>query len=258
MFSLAVTTFFSFLFFLALFIRKGDWGVLRDKSALRDILFITLFNGVLFYSFFFWGLQFTTAGNGAIIGLMEIFYTFLIFNVWRKENISRVHIAGAALMFFGAPVIFMSGVIKNLSVNIGDFIILVGMAFGPIGNFFMRRARTKVSSETIMLGRSFLTVPFVLLLAYTKGETVSFVVLNNSIWYIAFNGVLLLGLSKIFWLEAIHRISVTKAISLSSISPLFTLLFAFILLHQAPTVIQIFSLAPLFTGVMLLTRNRIV
>ena len=256
LFALAVTTFFSFLFFLFLFVRKGDWGAFKNKSALKDILFVTLFNGILFYAFFFLGLQFTSAGNASIIGLMEIFYTFLIFNVLRKEAIPREHIVGATLMIVGATIIFLPGVINDFSINPGDFIIFVGAVFGPLGNFFQRSARRKVSGEMIMLTRSFLTVPFVLMLAYAKGETISFSALSGSIWYIIFSGVALLGLSKIFWIEAIHRISVTKAISLSSISPLFTLLFAFIWLHQAPTAIQIVSLVPLFAGVILLTRNR--
>lgn len=256
LFALAATTFFSFLFFLFLFIRRGKWSALRNKSALKDISFVALFNGILFYAFFFFGLRFTSAGNASIIGLMEIFYTFLIFNVLRKESIPKNHIAGAALMLFGASIIFLPGVINHFSVNIGDLIILIGAVFGPLGNFFQRSARRKVNSETIMLVRSFITVPFVLLLAYAGKENISLAILNGRvIWYIAFSGVILLGLSKIFWIEAIHRISVTKAISLSSISPFLTLIFAFILLHQAPTAIQIVSLIPLFAGVMLLTRS---
>ncbi len=69
------------------------------------------------------------------------------------------------------------------------------------------------------------------------------------------NGVLIFGVSKILWLEGISRISVTKALALGSLAPLFTLFIAWIVLKQAPTAWQIASLAPFFLGVLLLTNN---
>jgi drug/metabolite transporter (DMT)-like permease len=55
------------------------------------------------------------------------------------------------------------------------------------------------------------------------------------------------------WLEGIHRIAVTKALALGSISPVFTLIFAWLLLNQTPNVWQLTSLVPMIFGIFLLT-----
>jgi drug/metabolite transporter (DMT)-like permease len=64
-----------------------------------------------------------------------------------------------------------------------------------------------------------------------------------------------LGLSKLLWIEGIHRISVTKASALSSMSPLLTLLFAWLLLGNVPSIFQLVSFIPMFFGVLLLSQN---
>ena len=92
-------------------------------------------------------------------------------------------------------------------------------------------------------------------MAYLLQAQASLADLRISLPYLIVNGILLLGLAKIFWIEGIHRISVTKATALSSITPLLTLLFAWIILNQAPTVWQLTSLVPLLLGVLLLTDN---
>ncbi len=66
---------------------------------------------------------------------------------------------------------------------------------------------------------------------------------------------MILGLAKALWVEAIARISVTKANALNSIGPLFTLFFAFMIFHQVPTIWQSTSLIFFFFGVLLLTEN---
>ncbi|MBI2356020.1 MAG: DMT family transporter [Candidatus Doudnabacteria bacterium] len=70
------------------------------------------------------------------------------------------------------------------------------------------------------------------------------------------NGLIMLGLSKIFWLEAIHRISVVKANALSSMGPLATLFFAWIILRDAPTSWQLLSIVPMIFGVVLLGEEK--
>jgi len=91
------------------------------------------------------------------------------------------------------------------------------------------------------------------LLAYALGARVSLADARASLLFLLINGVLLLGLSKLFWIEAIHRISVTKGVALSSVNPFLTLLLAWLILHQAPAMWQIAGLIPLVAGVLFLT-----
>ena len=79
----------------------------------------------------------------------------------------------------------------------------------------------------------------------------------KQVWFLLLlNGVVIFGISKIFWVEGIHRMSVTKANALSSLNPFITLIFAWLLLKDAPTVWQLSALAPMILGVILLGINK--
>jgi drug/metabolite transporter (DMT)-like permease len=65
----------------------------------------------------------------------------------------------------------------------------------------------------------------------------------------------MLGIVKSLWIEAIHRVSVTKANALGSLAPVFTLLIVWVFMHTPPTTAQMFSLAPILAGFFLLNST---
>ncbi len=251
--SLGWSVIFSFIFFAIVVALRGRWAELVNKKALPDIIRTTLLNGILYYILYFSALKFTSAGNASIIALTEVLFGFLLFNVWRKEYFSPRHIMGALLMVLGAVIVLLPNFTE---FHPGDLLILAASAVGPFGNLFQKRARTKVSSETMMFVRSAIAGPAVLLLALIFGHGASIVLPPHALFVIALNGLFVLGLSKILWIEGIHRISITKANALSSIAPLFTLLFAWLFLHQAPLASQLYGFFPIFFGVILLGTNK--
>ena len=140
-------------------------------------------------------------------------------------------------------------------INTGDLFILAATLCAPIGNLFQQKAREVASGETIMFLRSALSVPFIFLLAFVFNERTSFGDVGIALPFLLINGIVVLGFSRILWIEAIHRIPVTKAQALASIAPLFTLLFAWLLLHQVPNVWQLSAVVPLILGTLLLTDH---
>jgi multidrug transporter EmrE-like cation transporter len=75
---------------------------------------------------------------------------------------------------------------------------------------------------------------------------------REALFLIIANGVFAFGLSKWFWLEGIHRVGVTKAISYNTAAPALTLIFAFFLFRQVPTAEQIMGLTAVLIGVPLI------
>lgn len=251
--SLAWSTFFAAVFFGIVLFFKNGWGELKDKSAIKDILLATLILGVIFYLLFFSGLRYTTAGNASLIGLTEIFFSFLFFNVWHKEYFSREHIVGAILMLAGAAIVLYPNV---HSLQIGDLFILAAAFIAPLGNFFQKRARKKVKSETILFVRSTVSALVIFILAYFSRVDFSTINPDKTLVFLIINGFFILGLSKLLWVEGIHRISVTKANAINSITPLLTLLFAWMLLGSVPTKFQLLAFIPMFFGIILLSMNK--
>ncbi|MDO8523732.1 MAG: DMT family transporter [bacterium] len=251
--ALGWTAAFAALFFAFIMSVRHKWKEVLDRVALVDILWTTFFIGILYYLFTFFGLTYTSAGNASIIALIEIFFTYALFNVWHRESMPRTHIMGSLLMILGAAIILYP---NTTAWNPGDFLIVAAAAVAPFGNYFQRRARKRVSSETIMFVRSAVSAFCILLLAGVLGERPLQTIDTKVLLLLVVNGIVLLGVAKIFWIEGIHRISVTKANAWNSIAPAVTLLVAYIILDNVPTVWQLSAFVPMFLGIVLLGGNN--
>lgn len=245
-FSTIVTT----IFFVPFIAYKRPWHEFRSWTVWRYSFIVAVLIGFLLYGFFFLGLRYTSPGNAAIINLFAVFTSFIFFNMWRGEPISFSYKIGALLMVLGAIIVLVPGF---SSANLGDLYILLATVCAPIGNYYQQKVRDIASSETLMFLRSILSLPFIGLLALFLQEHTSVQNLYDAAPYLLINGAIVLGLSKIFWIEAIHRMLVTKAEAFFSAAPFVTLLFAHLILDQTPTLWQIVAIVPLFIGVLLLT-----
>lgn len=233
---------------------RKEWKSLYDKTAIKDTLITTFLLGIVYYLLFFFGLKYTSAGNAGIIALTEILFSFLFFHVLKKEHTSASHVAGMILMMFGATIVLFPNV---TTFNKGDLLILTASGIAPIGNFFQRRARQTIGSNAILFIRSVLTTLFVLAFAlFLDTEIPSSPTLVGSLLFLFINGTIILGLSKILWIEGIHRIPVAKANALNAVGPIFTLLFAWLFLKNVPAVSQVLAVVVVLPGVWLLTRNK--
>ncbi len=250
LYTAAFSTLTAAVFFAILLTLQKKWHEFKVKSAHINIFVATFIIGVVFYALVFIGIQKTTAGNASIISLMEVFFSMFILRLWKKEFLTKPHIVGAILMVMGAfMVLFQEG----LQINSGNAIILAATALPPVGNYFAQKARQQVSSFMIMFIRSLISGIFLLLLSRVFGPFPSFSVLAHSAIYIVLIGVIFMGLTKIFWMEAIHRIPITKAIALESVGPLSTMVFAYSILGEIPSVWQLLGILPIFAGIWLLT-----
>ena len=250
--SLALSTFIACVVFFLIVLYKKKLRELNNPLLWKYILGIVFFVGILYYVFTFYGLTKTTPGNASIIALFEVCTSYIFFHVIRKEPFSFKSKVGSVLMIIGAMLVLAPNFSK---VNSGDLFILLATFSAPFGSLLQQKAKKISSSETIMFLRSLIAAPIILLIAYMFKQSLEAQNIRDSIIFLLINGIFLLGLSKMFWLEGIARISVTKSNALSSVAPLMTLFFAWLILHQSPTWWQISSLVPFFFGVLLLTDN---
>lgn len=252
--SLAWSSFFATIFFAITLSIEKKWHELKNTSALKDTLIAAFLTGIVCYTLSFFGLQHTSAGNASIISLTDVLASFLFFHIWRKDYISKHHIIGSILVVIGALIVLYP---NATDFHLGDILILAAAFVAPFGNFFQRKARNIVGSESIIFVRSLISTVFIFFLSYALKLDPSYQNVKDSLFFLMVNGFLLLGLSKILWIEGIHRISVTKSSALSSTSPLLTLLFAWIFLKNSPTIWQLISFIPIFFGVVFLSNNKI-
>lgn len=250
MYSFAFSICIATLVFLMLIVYKKKVPELFQKNARKDLLLTTFFINLLFILVFL-GLQYTTAGNMAVIIFLQLLFAYLYFNILGNDRLSLMHTAGAVVMGIGALTILVP---DDLSFNKGDLIILIAAAIAPFANLYQKRARSYVSSESILAFRNIVALPVLLLIAYLSEPLPTTESLLKALPYILAIGVLVFGLSKVLWIEALHRISITKISAMLALSPLFTLLFAYFALNEVPGLRQLLGMAPILIGGYLITR----
>jgi len=253
-YSLAFSAMFSCVFFAALMLIRGKFFELRKEGIYKHILIISFLIGWLYYGLYYAGLKFTSAGNASILALMELFFSYLFFNVWKKQPFSKEHTTGAVLILIGAVIILWPK--EGLDFSGGDWFILIACACATLGNYYQQSLRKIISSETILFLRNLFSFPFFFLLAYLLQATAPFHEVKGVLWLLILNGFVVLGFTKFLWVEGIHRISVTKATSFSVVAVSIKLKFAYIFLHQSLTLWQWVSLIPVSAGLILLTYEK--
>ncbi len=238
------------VFFIVIMHKRDRFKELKNKEAYKDLL-LTSFWITLLFTLVFIGMQYTTAGNMAVIIFLQLLFSYLYFNVFGKEKMDTLHLVGAVIMGIGALIILFP---KELTLNKGDLLILVAAAIAPIANLYQKRARTFCSSETILGFRTIVGLPFIALMAWYFEPTTTYEGLISALPYLLLIGILIYVISKIMWIEALHRTSITKISAMMGLVPMMTLFFAYFYLNEVPEFRQILGIIPVLIGGYLLTK----
>jgi drug/metabolite transporter (DMT)-like permease len=238
------------LFFIAIMFKRDRFKELKNKEAYKDLLLTSFWITTLFLLVFM-GMQYTTAGNMAVIIFLQLLFSYLYFNVIGKEKMDSLHLIGAFIMGVGALIILVP---DDLSFNKGDLLILAGAAIAPFANFYQKRARTYCSSETILGFRTVVGLPFIAVMAWYFEPATTYEAFMSALPYLLIIGIAVYVISKIMWIEALHRISITKVSAMMGLVPVMTLLFAYFYLHEVPELRQLMGILPVLVGGYMLTK----
>jgi len=238
------------VFFILLMLKRDRFKELKNRVAYKDLLLTSFFITLLF-TLVFIGMRYTTAGNMAVIIFLQLLFSYLYFHVFGDEKIDSLHLIGAIIMGVGAMIVLFP---EELIFNKGDLLILIAAAIAPIANLYQKRARKFCSSETILGFRTVIGLPFIALMAYIFEPSVSYAAFLSALPYILFIGTIIYVISKIMWIEALHRISITKVSAMMGLVPMMTLFFAYLFLDEVPELRQIVGIVPILIGGYLITK----
>ncbi len=239
----------AFFFFSAMLFKKR----LREfacREAYRDLFYTSLFITLMFLLVFL-SMRYTTADNIALLMFMQLLFAFLYFDIFGHERMLPMHAWGALSMGTGAMIVLWP---HHFTFNRGDLLVLGAAAIAPIANYYQKRARERVSSETILTVRSLFAIPVIFALALANEPLPTIDALSKSASALLINGTLIMGGSKLLWVETLHRLSITKMMAMMAMVPLFTLLFSSLLFDELPSPHQLFGALPILVGGILITR----
>ncbi len=232
---------------------KEGLSALIQHNALSDLLWTSFYITLLFILLFV-SLRYTTAGNLAVILTLQLLFSYLYFNRSGSERLNTCQSVAAFLMGIGAVIILFP---KQFHFNPGDLLVLLAAAIAPIANYYQKRARTHVSALTILTFRNIIAIPVLLglLLLFEGFPTPAAFI--TSLPYIVAIALLVYVLAKILWIEALHRIGITKLSAMIAFIPLFTLFFAYVFLYEVPSFTQLSGTLPILIGGYFISRQKV-
>ena len=226
-------------------LRKAEYF----SPAAKSIFFIV--GGFLL---FFIAGQKIPAGDFAILNQSEVLFTFAIFGFLGLERISRERILGALLVLCGTALVLA----KHFSGNFSPFfaLALLANAIFPIGNFWQKQVLRIVRPKAHLIFRSFVGGTLLLAISFFTESWSADLLSWRNLVLILVAAALPFGISKILFLEALKRLEVSKVFAIGSAQPVFTIMFAVLLLHENVDRWQICGILFAIGGILILTRKE--
>lgn len=196
----------------------------------------------------------TSSVTIALLLRAELLGAFFISVAFLGERPTPLQVSGALLIFLGTLlVVFREGV----TFHAADILIIAAALLFPFGNICAKRALALVAPEVLLLLRYVIgllvLVPLAILFEHPFA-TLSHLSLSEGFLILAY-GLPILTLSKIFWYVGLRVVPLGRATLLGDTAPGFTMLFAFLFLHETSGIVQWAGLILLCTGVYALMKR---
>jgi drug/metabolite transporter (DMT)-like permease len=223
------------------------------------LIAVTLLGAVAAPALLLYGLQQTDASDASILTNGEVIFTIILsaafFGERPKGKVGMFAIALVmAGLFIATTDLRPSETI--LQFNPGNLMILGSMFFWAVDNNLSRRLTTRVSPAKIAMIKSLMGGLMLLGIAIVLGKWVDISTIQSDLWLIiipmsisGFGGALLL------FLQGIKRIGTVKTMSIFSLTPIFGIVIAALVLGESISVLQGVATAIIIGGILILTRH---
>jgi len=248
--------FASLILIIVLFVRGEGFSL--AKSDILKILFLGIIGNTAFQLLFIHGLNWTTASNTSVIMAMTPVFVALLSVLLKQEKIHWAGWLGIVISFIGFYFIITKQVgIFHFSWKElrGDLMILIGNLFWAIHTVFSKPFLEKISplkwtSITLAVGTVFY-LPFAALdIVRIQWSEISF-----QAWAaLIYSGLFAIAICYVIWYASVKRVGNSKTAVYGYLTPIFTILFAYLLISERITFLQIGGALIIFAGVYL-TRS---
>lgn len=253
LFTATISILFASIIPLFILISKGKVKELIKRENIQYLFFISFFGSVVALILFLFGVGMTSGISASLLLQAEPIYSALLGFFILEEALSKRQFFAMFLIIIGVGVIFYNG---SLRMNYGDVLILLTPLFYQISHTIVKKVMKKIEDDVIIAGRFLYAMPIFLILSTLAGAN-QFEVLSQPLY---FSLLLFLGVSwalgYILWIKAIKRINLSKATAIVAPYPVLSLIFAWVILSEVPTVYQITGLVLIIIGIYLIGKTR--
>ena len=248
--------FASLILIIALFISREGFSF--AKSDILKIFFLGIIGNTAFQLLFIQGLNWTTASNTSVIMAMTPVFVALLSTLLKQEKIHWAGWLGIAISF----IVFYFVITKHVGTfNFsweelrGDLMILTGNLFWAVYTVFSKPFLDKISplkwtSVTLAVGTVFF-LPF----AASDIVRIHWSEVSFQAWgALIYSSLLAIAICYVIWYASVKRVGNSKTAVYGYLSPIFTIIFAYLLISERVTLLQ-FAGALIILGGVYLTRS---
>jgi drug/metabolite transporter (DMT)-like permease len=201
------------------------------------------------------GLNQTTAINASLLLNVEALFTVAIAFFFLNERCNKKEYWGIVLLLIGVIFVTTNGAFQNLTLTqnvIGNLLIISACFFWGIDNTLSRHLSKKRDIILVTGLKCFIGGAALLILSFILGFSFSIPLI--SIPYILIVGAFSIAFSILFFLFALRKIGSLRTGVIFSLSSLFGAVFAFVVLSEPFTIIQIGAGLVMILGIYVLYR----
>ena len=235
--------------------------ILSDLKKLEGkILFGLLINGCLaaaLSSLIFLGLEETSVTNAVLIGRFGPVLYAIIGSLFFGKRLSKLELSGFSLIIVGIAVITLKT--SNFQLNRGDILILLSTLVYTATSLIGRIALAdKCSLAVVVFSRNFVSAVFFFIIAISWFGWHHFMdVFSGRLWIVMFfYGLIVVVLSQLMWYSALRRLSSKTVGSLTSLSPILSIIYAYILNGESPSQIQLTAVVVIMVGLLVASLGK--
>jgi drug/metabolite transporter (DMT)-like permease len=227
-----------------------------SKKDYRILMFVIIFGALIAPSLFMYGLNETTAVNTSLLLNTESLFTVFIAIVFLGERVMKKDYAGMILIITGTIFVTTSAEFQKLELTKGVFgsmLVIAACLFWGLDNNLSRFLSKKQDLILVTALKCFIGGSILLIISLLMGIT--FNVPLIAFPYLFTVGAFSIGFSILLFLFALREIGAMKTGVIFSTSSLIGALFAFVILNESFTVVQMLAGVVMLCGVYLLYRK---
>lgn len=238
---------------------EKNWKL--KKADLPNIIALGMIGMFGYHALFFTALKYTTAINSSMIGATNPMMTSILASMLIGEKLGLKRIGAILLAFSGVVLTISNGqieVIKNISFNIGDIIMLLAVACWAIYSVISKKVMPKYS-PLIITSYSFLVclialIPFTLM---EKPMTYLPYVTWKGWLSVVYMAVFASVIGYLVQQISIKAIGPSKTMSFINLVPVFSILLSALILRENVTTIKLISVVIIICGVFLNSKLKV-
>ena len=241
---------------LSLFETPTETETSISKKDYRILALVILCGSIIAPLMLLHGLSEITAINAALLLSTESLFTVLIAFAFLQERGARKDYFGILLLLLGVVFITTNGEFDRLTLTkevVGSLLIIGACLFWGIDNNLSKFLSKK--RDIVMVTGLKCSIGGAVLLVMSLLLRVSFIIPVTSILYILSVGAFSIAFSILLFLFALREIGAMRTGVIFSTSSLFGAIFAFVILREAFTLIQLLAGLAMLLGVFILYRK---